>query len=179
MRWYTLIRIFMPKMYVRSFKDLSLDKLKERGIKVLICDIDNTLAPHDMESPSTEVIKFIKEAKAMGFQVAVASNNHKSRVSKFCEDLDIFYINSAKKPLPFVYMKMAKHFQVDRREMAMFGDQLLTDMLGANTMGVYTILTSPLVLRDIPITKFNRKIEKKIYEVLDKKELLRKGDYFD
>lgn len=169
----------MPKMYVQSFKKLSLNKLKEKGIKVLICDIDNTLAPHDMESPSLEVIKFIEEAKSLGFQVAVASNNHKSRVAKFCEDLEIFYINSAKKPLPFVYLKMAKHFHVNRNEMAMFGDQLLTDMLGANTMGVYTILTSPLVLRDIPITKVNRKIEKKIYEILDKKDLLRKGDYFD
>lgn len=166
-------------MYIQSFKKLSLEKLKTAGIKVLICDIDNTLAPHDMATPPEETIKFIQQAKALGFKVAVASNNTKERVQVFCKPLDVYYVNSACKPMPFVFFKVAKHFGVTRKELAMMGDQLLTDMLGANIAGVYTILSSPLVLRDIPITKFNRKIESKVYESLEKKNLLKKGDYFD
>lgn len=174
-----MIKLFVPKSYVKSFKLLSLEKLKEKGIKVLICDIDNTLAPHDMAKPSEEAIKFIQDAKALGFKVAVASNNTKERVSLFCEDLDVFYSNSSLKPLPFVYFKIARHFNVSTSEMAMLGDQLLTDILGANLARVYTVLSSPLVLRDIPITKMNRKIESVVYSVLEKKKLLKKGDYFE
>lgn len=173
-----MIKLFIPKMYVRSFKTLSLEALWEKGIKVLICDIDNTLAPHDVEVPGEEAIKFINRAKEIGFKVAIASNNTKDRVALFTKDLDIFYINSALKPFPFVFIRIARHFHVSLSQMAMMGDQLLTDMLGANLVGVYTVLSSPLVLRDIPITKMNRKVENRIYELLEKKNLLKKGDYF-
>lgn len=174
-----MIKLFVPKVYVKSFKLLSLAKLKEKGIKVLICDIDNTLAPHDMAKPSEEAIKFLEEAKALGFKVAVASNNTKERVATFCEGLDVFYSYSSLKPLPFVYFKVARHFGVSTSQMAMLGDQLLTDMLGANLARVFTVLSSPLVLRDIPITKMNRKVENIVYSQLEKKNLLKKGDYFE
>lgn len=174
-----MIKIFLPKMYVRNYQCLNLEKLKNHGIKVLICDIDNTLSPHDEAKPTSAAIAFVNKAKELGFNVAIVSNNTKDRVSKFCEDLDVYYVYSAKKPLPFAFMKIKKHFNVQSCEMAMFGDQLLTDMAGANISGLFTILTSPLVIRDIAITKFNRKFENKIFEILASKKLLVKGEYYE
>ena len=174
-----MIKLFLPKMYIKNFQCLNLDVLKVKGIKVLICDIDNTLAPHDEAKPTESAIAFIEKAKSMGFEIAVVSNNTKARVMTFCEDLDVYYVNSAKKPLPFGFMKIRKHFGVEKHQIAMMGDQLLTDMFGSNFYGVYSVLTSPLVIRDIAITKFNRRLENKIFDVLAKQQLLVRGEYYE
>ncbi|MBR3839918.1 MAG: YqeG family HAD IIIA-type phosphatase [Erysipelotrichales bacterium] len=174
-----MIKLFLPKMYIKNFQCLNLESLKAKGIKVLICDIDNTLAPHDEAKPTETAVAFIEKAKSMGFKIAVVSNNTKARVSTFCDGLDVFYVNSAKKPLPFGFIKIRKHFGVEKHQIAMLGDQLLTDMFGANFYGVFPVLTSPLVIRDIAITKFNRKLENKVFDALAKKKMLVRGEYYE
>lgn len=169
---------FNPDIYIESFETLDLDRLKEKGIKFLLCDIDNTMIPHDEPHPSPEAIAFFKKLKDEGFGAALISNNHKNRVETFARELDLQYFYSSKKPFKGVYKKvMARFAYYNKSEMAVMGDQLLTDILGGNRSGFLTILCDPLVTKDLSWTKINRKFEAMVYNRLEKEKKLVKGEY--
>lgn len=172
-------RLFLPDCYVEQFSKVNIENLLHKKIKVLICDIDNTLAAHDSPYMDEAVRQFLMNVKNAGIEVAIVSNNTKKRVSTFVGEHGFFYVGDAKKPLSFAYRKIRSHYGVQFSEMAMLGDQLLTDILGGNLLGIYTILTKPLVEQDINWTKINRVIEKYIYRILEKKYEFRKGVYYD
>ena len=83
------------------------------------------------------------------------------------------------KPLPKTYRRIVKDFALSKQEVAVLGDQLLTDMLGANLMGFYTILSAPVVERDLSFTKFNRFFEAIIFRLLKLSGRLTKGEFDD
>ncbi len=174
-----MIKLFVPKMYIRNYKSLNLMKLKESGIKVLLCDIDNTLAPHDISLPDEDVAAFRDKVRSYGMELVLISNNTKKRVSLFAAHLGVSYYASSLKPLPYVYRKIKKRYQVKYEEIALLGDQLITDMSGANYLGIYPILSAPLVERDIHFTKINRIIERVLFKSLKNKGYLSKGEYYD
>ena len=75
-----------------------------------------------------------------------------------------YYIYFAKKPLKFGFNKAKKKLNLENENIAVVGDQMLTDVLGANRSKMYSILVKPLEEKDIFITRFNRMIEKRILE---------------
>ena len=170
------LELFVPDLYIRSFADLNLADLKERGIRLLVIDVDNTLVPHDVAKPTEEADAFLKSVLASGIQPVVISNNHKPRVATLLEGYDIPFYYEAKKPLKLTYLKMMKDFKVKENEVATMGDQLMTDVFGANRCRCYTILTQPLVKRDILYTYPNRMMEKVMFAILKKKGLFDKGE---
>ncbi len=167
----------MPHYYIESFQTLNVERLIERNIKVLLCDIDNTLVAHDEAYPGTNVIAFIHKVKEAGIEVIFISNNVEERVSNFAKDLDVKAYAFARKPLKMTYKKIMKETGYRRDEIAVLGDQLLTDVLGGNRMRYFTILTSPVAKRDLPCTKLNRKVENMIYFILEKQKRLKRGIY--
>ncbi len=171
--------LFLPDCYIEHFSKLNLDMLHNHGIRVLICDVDNTLAAHDVVMMDQEVQQFVQRVQDAGIIVAIVSNNSKARVSQFVGTNDFYFISNAKKPLHFAFRAIQRRFQVQVKEMAMLGDQLLTDMLGANTYGMRSILTKPLVERDIAWTRINRIIEQVVYGYLKKRYRFEKGVYYD
>ncbi len=172
-----MLKLFTPNYYIHCFQVLRPEFLLEKGIKVLVCDIDNTLVPHDVALPSPQVKEFIKSFQEVGIQIVFISNNVEERVAKFANGLNATYYYFAMKPLPFKYHKMLKKFKVKRSEVAMLGDQLMTDILGANIMKFYTILTAQVVERDLSFTKINRIFENMVFSLLKKTGKLVKGEY--
>ena len=85
----------------------------------------------------------------------------------------------ARKPLPHTYRRMMRDAGCRPQAIAVLGDQLLTDMLGANHIGFFTILTTPVATRDLRVTKVNRIFEAMVFEVLKRQGKLRKGEYYD
>ena len=83
------------------------------------------------------------------------------------------------KPLPFCFKKIAKKYNIKKESMCMIGDQLITDILGANRFGIYTVLVDPLGEKDLKITTFNRFIENKKMKKLTKLGILERGKYYD
>ena len=83
----------------------------------------------------------------------------------------------AMKPLPKTYWKMLKEQGVEKQEVAVIGDQLMTDILGANLVGLHTVLTAPVVTRDLSFTKFNRFFESIVFQLLQRTGRLRKGEF--
>lgn len=170
-------RLFAPHYYIENFQKLKIERLKQQGIKVLVCDIDNTLVAHDEALPSVAVKDFLELVKAQGIQVVLVSNNVKERVERFAKELDVKTYPFARKPLKGTYLKMMKECGCSANEIAVLGDQLLTDMLGANRVGFYTILTNPVAQKDLTCTKVNRIFENMVFRVLAAQGKLHRGKF--
>ena len=172
-----MLKLFNPNYYIHRYTALRPAFLKEQGIQLLICDIDNTLVPHDVAVPDDEAIAFLKSIQDAGIQIVFISNNVEERVATFAKGLNIPFYPFAMKPLPKTYRKMLKDFHVKRDVVAVLGDQLMTDILGANVMRFYTILTAQVVERDLSFTKVNRVFENIVFSLLKVTGKLVKGEY--
>lgn len=165
-----MLQHFVADEYVGSVFDIDLQKLKSQGKKVILTDLDNTLVGTDVAVPTPEVLSFLEQAKTLGFEVIIVSNNNKERVSAFAKDLAIVAHHKSLKPLTVKLRRVLKNHT--RSEVVMMGDQLMTDVLVAKRLGLYTILVEPVVLSaDESSTKFNRKLERFVVKQLKKRQL--------
>lgn len=166
-----LIHHFVADEYVKNVFQIDLEKLKNEGKRVIFTDLDNTLVGATVKAPTPEIIEFLNQAKDLGFEVIIVSNNNKERVSYFAKDLSIKAAHhKALKPLKLKLRKILK--QYNRSEVIMIGDQLMTDVLVAKRLGLYTILVEPIHLHsDENSTKFNRRLERFVVKQLKKRQL--------
>lgn len=172
-----MLKLFTPKKYIKDYRHLDVKELKKQGIRLIICDIDNTLAAHDEAHPDEDVKRFVNQMKMEGFDFCLISNNFSDRVTTFAKDLNVKTYAMAKKPLKITYRKIIKESGYQPAQIASIGDQIMTDILGGNRAKIYTILTHPLVVRDLTSTKINRKMENIVFHLLEKKGILKKGAY--
>ncbi len=135
----------VPARLYRQYTDITPATLTERGIRLLLCDLDYTLAPRSVAEPDETVLQWVGEMTAAGVEVMILSNNRSSaRVDRFCRDLGITYVGHAGKPARRGYREAMAKAGVTARETAMLGDKLLTDVLGANLSGVWALMVEPL-----------------------------------
>lgn len=174
-----MIERFRPDKYYESIFNVNFRKLAQEGIKVVACDLDNTLVPHDVASATEEVKYLIEKVQSFGLIFILVSNNHKSRVEKFASTVGVEYYYGSKKPLPFVFKRILKDYQITKEQLVLVGDQIMTDVFGANSFGIQSILVMPLAARDILYTKVNRIMEKRVVKNLEKKNLFKIGEYYD
>lgn len=166
---FLLLKKFLPNEYVKSIFDIQPASLKEQGIKGIITDLDNTLVAWNVANATPDVIKWFEKMEENGLKITIISNNNEKRVKLFSEPLDIPFVYSARKPLRRAFNKSAQVMNLKHNEVAVIGDQLLTDVLGGNLAGFHTILVIPIVKTDAPITKMNRKMERMILNHFKKK----------
>ncbi len=95
-----ILERFFPDLYIQSIYDLPLAELKEMGIRGLVFDIDNTVAPFDVADPDEKLIDFFAQMQDMGFRLCILSNNNKERVHRFNKPLKALAIHKAGKPNP-------------------------------------------------------------------------------
>ncbi len=169
---------FKPNVYLKTIYELDLDYLVKRGIKNILIDLDNTLVPHYEKNPTETSRIFIEKLLAKGFNVIIFSNNKYKRVQYFSEQIGLPYVYSARKPLKLNYIKTLAKYHFQTKETVCIGDQLLTDIYGANRMKMLNILVDPLVEKDIFYTKINRVFEKIIIKALFIKYDYEQGKYF-
>ena len=153
-------KLLMPDLYYESVFFIDNKELKRRGIEGIIIDIDNTLVPWDVKEADTKVISFINDLLQQGFKVCIISNNTKKRVNKFNEVLDLPSIHRAGKPKLTPYLKAMKLLNTNTHNTAVIGDQLFTDVLGGNRLGLFTILVTPVSEKEFIWTRIVRKLER-------------------
>ena len=151
---------FFPDMYVRSVYELPIDELKKRSIKVLVFDIDNTLAPFDVAKPDDDIVELLKFLKKQGFKLSILSNNNKKRIEIFNENLGTLAVYKAGKPGIKKLRAVMKRFDALPEETAMIGDHAFTHVWCGIRAGALSILTSPICKRDQLITKVKRGMER-------------------
>lgn len=156
--------ILYPKLYFNSIVDISVDILKENNIKGLILDVDNTLIDTDKNFVKG-VENWHKKVKDAGIKTIIVSNSNKlEKLNKVSQVLDIEYISFAQKPLKGGFLKALKKLELEPENVASIGDQIFTDVIGANRCKIISILVNPVDENDLLITKWKRPIEKKIIE---------------
>ncbi|MBR3120210.1 YqeG family HAD IIIA-type phosphatase [Oceanobacillus profundus] len=160
---------FLPNEHVKSVFDIQPEILKRKGIKGIITDLDNTLVAWDVKNATPEIIQWFKLMKDHDIKVTIISNNNQERVQVFSEPLETPFVYSARKPLGRAFKTVAKEMGLKREEIVVVGDQILTDVLGGNFAGFYTILVVPIVQTDGKITRINRKIERRILNYMRRK----------
>lgn len=170
---------FKPIKYYRSIFDVDFEKLKEQGIKVVACDLDNTLVPHDVTLPTKEVSELVKKVNDLGMKFIILSNNKEQRVQTFADPLNIDYYFSSRKPLKKNFLRLMHDNHITNKQLCLIGDQLMTDVYGANKLGIMSIFVEPLANKDIFYTKVNRLMEKKVLKKLVKKQMFKEGQYYD
>lgn len=115
------------------------------GVRLLLCDLDYTLAPRSVSHPGEELRRWLADCSAAGITVMILSNNRSPvRVDTFCRDLGIRYVGHAGKPSRRGYREAMALAGVEARQTAMLGDKLLTDVLGARRSGVLALMVEPL-----------------------------------
>lgn len=160
---------FLPNEHVKSIFDLQPATLKKRGIKGIITDLDNTLVAWDVKDATPEVVRWFQEMRENDIKVTIISNNNQKRVQVFSEPLETPFVYSARKPLSKAFKTVAKEMELSKEEIVVVGDQLLTDVLGGNFAGFYTVLVVPIVETDGKITRINRTIERRILNYMRRK----------
>jgi HAD superfamily phosphatase (TIGR01668 family) len=174
-----MLSIFVPDIYQKSIYDLNYKKLKRNGIKCLVFDLDNTLASVDTKVPKKKLKDLIEDLKEMGFKVLIVSNATKKRVEPFKDILCVDSSYLSMKPSKRKYQRILSLYKLKPSQIACVGDQLLTDVWGANRMEMTSILINPIGTLDFVATKLNRFLEGVIFRHLEKKDLLKRGNYYD
>jgi len=170
---------YVPDMYKKSIYDIDYKKLKKNGIKCILFDLDNTLVPYNIKEPTEKVIELFKKIKSLGLKIIIFSNSGKKRLKPFKEILEVDCCPHAFKPSPKKFIAIIEGYKYALDEVAIIGDQLLTDILGGNGVGITTILINPVSKRDHIFTWFNRFREKGIIKKLSKKDIFYRGKYYD
>ena len=165
---------FKPKMYKKSIFDINYQKLKDKNIKVIVMDLDNTIATVDEITARKEVVELFEKI-SKDFKLVVGSNNFKKRVSLMCNNLPCDYFYNLNKPTKKLKKLLIKKYHVNMEEVCIIGDQVVTDIFLGNRIGSLTILVDSLGGKDLKITILNRFIEKRILKKIE----FKKGEYYE
>ncbi len=135
------LKLFQPKQRSELIQDLDLRGLKAHGIKGLILDLDDTIVPRKVNNISPEIMAWVKKAKE-DFPVCIVSNSilRPHKVLGFAKTLGVPALALAFKPLPFGFWWAFKTLKTRPKETAIIGDQIFSDILGGNLLGLHTVL---------------------------------------
>lgn len=156
-----MLNKLVPKEMAESIYRIDLDRLWAEGKRGIITDLDNTLVGALDPLATPELVSWLKNIRERGWKVVIVSNNNLTRVSAFAEPLHIPFVHSARKPSTRAFLQAMQVLQMENRETVVVGDQMLTDVLGGNRLGLHTVLVHPVSLTGEGFfTRFNRRLEK-------------------
>ncbi len=136
--------LFYPTLYRRRITDLTSADLRTLGVSGLLLDVDNTLTTHDCPELEPAVTAWLAAMQAAGFHMTVVSNNSPQRVAPFAGRIGLPFQAKAAKPLPGGYRAAARALGLLPQQCAVIGDQIFTDILGANLAGMPSVLLEPI-----------------------------------
>lgn len=165
-----MLYLFRPRLSVRSLDSISPAQLQEAGIRALIIDLDNTVTPWNAMEVGPKVTSWFKSLEEYGIKCCVASNNSEKRVAGVANSLGIPFIHKADKPRSRAFYQAMKIMGAGVQDTAVIGDQLFTDILGGNRLGLFTILVLPISNREWIGTRFMRYFERFVFWSLERIE---------
>ena len=170
---------FVPDMHYKSIYTIDYKGLKKKKIKCLIFDLNNTIAPLTLLKPNKKLMDLFDELKDMKFKIYIVSNSTKKRVEPFKTYLGIDSAYLSMKPS---LKKFKKIFDINKfkdNEIAVIGDELISDIWSANRMNFVSILVNPIGTKEYASTKIGRIFENFIINKLTDKKLFRRGKYYE
>ena len=166
--------IYKPTKYYQNIYEINYQLLKEENISVILFDLDNTIAKVKDKEPSQETIELFNKLRELGFKIYIFSNALPHRVKKFASILGTDKICFACKPLKRNYLKLLN--QYSNKEIVAIGDQIYTDIKGANRHNIKSILGDRISKIESIFKKFNRLKERRL---IDNKKIIVRGEYYE
>ncbi len=161
------LKKFLPTTYVDKIENIDFESLKKQGVKSLFFDLDNTVIAYDKHYIEGDTLDFLLNLEKE-FKIVIVSNSPKKRVKPAAGQFK--YVHFAKKPLKLGLKKAIKMVGLNKNEVVLIGDQILTDVFGANRLGIKVVLVKPIKKSsDKWITSFNRSIARKILKGVKKR----------
>jgi hypothetical protein len=165
--------LLCPAEYAPELHLVDLDKLRERGIRVVLLDLDNTLVPWHGFEIKPETISWVRSLKEHGIRACIVSNTrYPSRLRKIAAELGVPSTTKGMKPRRAGFREALKMLDASIAEAAVIGDQIFTDILGGNRLGLYTILVYPIQKKEFIGTKVSRFFEKFVLRRLRERGVL-------
>jgi len=149
-----MLKKYYPYGYVKSVFSINYNKLYDKGYRGIIFDLDNTLVHHG-DNSNEEVDNLFKKIQDIGFKTIILSDNDSERIERFLKNIDSMYISEAGKPNIHGFNKAVNMLGIDKSKCIVIGDQVFTDILGANKSGIDSILVKFIQIDE------NEKIGKK------------------
>lgn len=163
------LHLFIPDLFVDSITAVEVTELRERGIEGIILDLDNTLLGRAESEMGTDVREWLEQAKAVRLKLCINSNSDRwERVRAIGEELAIPRLAWASKPRRWGFRRAMQFMGTLPPTTAVIGDQIFTDVLGGNRLGLYTILVRPLRGDDFVTTRLSRWVERWMLKNLKK-----------
>ena len=160
-KYNSLSAMLTPDIMLDSYRDVTPHLLNELGIKALLIDIDNTLAPYEQDEPDEDILKWFDSLSENGIKAALISNNHPPRVELFNKRLGLDAYPDSGKPRSATLIKAMKKMGVSADQTAGLGDQLLTDTLAVHRLGMPSIIVPPIKDKTNAFFKSKRLIERR------------------
>lgn len=154
-----IFKNFYPNEYRKSTYVIDFEKYYGMGYRGILFDVDNTLVPHGAP-PDDRVKELFQRLNNIGFKTCLISNNKEMRVKSFADELGAEYIFNAHKPSKKSYRKAFDLLETDKQQTMFVGDQVFTDVYGANRVKMYTILVRPIHPKEEIQIVIKRKFEK-------------------
>ena len=140
----------VPDYTFKSLTDITADFLTEHNIKLLMLDMDNTIAPYGVSEPSDEMCDYISNLKSLGIDVFIVSNSKRvGRTERFAKALNVGFVKEAGKPSPKALLKVMGIKGLLAENCALVGDQIFTDTIAANCAGALSLVVYPIKFTNI------------------------------
>lgn len=154
------MKIFKPNLILKSVDDIDISYILNKGYKLVIFDMNNTIIDYYTTDISTRAKELIKKLKENNITVYILTNSfNENHVKEVANTLNVKYIHKAFKPLPFAISKILKKENIQKNKTIMIGDHIFTDVLNANLCKIDSILVEPLNKKEKLHSKLTRKIE--------------------
>ncbi len=161
------IELLCPDRFANSLLDIDVEDLRNKGFESVLLDLDNTLLPWKDSIVPKPVVAWIEQAKSTGMKLCIVSNTHNpKRLTEIAANLGIPCIHRALKPRRQGFERASRMLGCDPKQTVVVGDQIVTDILGGNLAGMYTILVKPMHKQEFVGTKLSRLIERMILHLL-------------
>lgn len=149
-----------PDLFVDTLMDIPLEELVKRKTRGMIFDLDNTVTEWNNPEIKSEILEWFSSLQNLGITACLLSNNKGPRVMEAADKLGIPYVAKATKPRRRAFRRAMEVLNTLPEETVVVGDQIFTDILGGNRMGLYTILVSPISKREFIGTRLMRQVER-------------------
>ena len=136
--------LFVPDYIFEKTENITVEFLREKDVSTLALDVDNTLTIHGSMDVSASMHEWLNKMQNAGINIMIVSNNKFERVSPLAENLKLPYFSFSIKPLPNVFRKVCNYFNIEKKNLAVVGDQIFTDTIGGNLFGALTIMVEPI-----------------------------------
>lgn len=161
------LRLFLPDHTAESVSSVDTAQLHGLGIEALLMDLDNTLVPWHGYEISDDTLRWLRDAEALGLKICIVSNTrYPGRLKRLAGQMQVPFVKGTLKPRKSAFRPALKLLGVAPDRAAVIGDQIFTDILGGNRLGLYTILVKPLSRREFFGTKISRLFERIILRAL-------------